>query len=370
MPEPQPQPDPPVVDVEVVEIPPPADGEVSDLAAESKAARAQQALVVADRAALDRRDATSAMFDPGAFDLRVRQATALANSTLLPEAMCLTGPKGAKRRLPQNVIIANCMFLVADASRWLVDPYALLPECYPKPGGGGVAYQGKVIAGILNKHLRIRLRYAFTGEGENRVCRCYAYMNEEDPEKPGTRLMLDVEVAYKDAVTKNRDGRVKEAWTKDRDQKLTYVAAIKWGRRHAPELVAGTITAEDLEQQGLDALSTPALPAPPGGVPPSLAAFAGQPSASSDPPPAAPAADPPPARPQQVQPPAPPQGPNPGEAPLSEATFQELKRLARDAGLDDEGLSKLAWRVCRRRFDKLLESDAPVLADVLSRGKS
>lgn len=316
---------------------------------------------------LARRDGGSWSFDPAAFALAQQQAKALANSSLLPRHLTHQG----NQALAVQQVIANCLFLVADAWRWRVNPYALLPECYPRPGGGGMAYQGKVIAGILNKHLGIRLAYKWTGEGEDRACTCVAQL-------PGEDFLRSAEVVFKNVKTHDKDGRLKAAWTKDLDQKLSYNAVIKWGRLHAPELVTGVITAEEAELMEQERRSTAAVAPQPTGAttPPSLVAFAqaaspaspavGSSQAGEPDPPSVPGAGAAGAAPPSAPAPG-PSSPDSKPKPITRRALEELIKLAKDqAGLERPQLEQLAVEKCEgRTLTKLYESDClPLVQEV------
>lgn len=306
------------------------------IAPEKKGSTRELVEQVTSSEALARRDGSSWSFDPSAFALAQQQASALAASSLLPRH--LTHLKD--QALSKQQVIANCMFLVADAARWRVNPYALLPECYPRPGGGGMAYQGKVIAGILNKHLGIRLMYRWAGQGEDRTCICFAALpGELDPET-GRQLIRDAKVRFGDVKTYDRDGRLKAAWTQDLDQKLSYNACVKWGRLHAPELVTGVITAEEAELMEQERRSAQ-LPTPPpsgtsGAPPPSLVAFA---QAAASPTPEAGSSQ---AGERES-------AAKKGDQPIASRALAEIVKMAKDAGLSKDDLAKLARQTCEGR---------------------
>src|SRR5262245_9323111 len=317
-------------------------------AEESLSTKALVALDPEARAALERRDAGSYVFDPSAFALAQQVAKSMAASALLPQH--LRARTGAET-------IANCMFLVADAMRWRVSPHAPMAECYPRPGGGGLAHQGKAIAVVVNKCLNVHLNYRYSGAGEDRACAAFATTTGESAER------TTPPVIYRRAVTRNRDGTPKAAWTNDPDQKLSYNAATKWARQHAPELVTGVITADEADAMAEERRATmPATPTP-GEPPASLRRFVEE----TEPHQEAPIPDDRPTIPPSA---GEPPGATPEPAPRR--SIVELQKLAKENHLQLEDLEKLCRAVTegRRGLAQLWATDCgPLVQEILRTGK-
>lgn len=191
----------------------------------------------------------------------------------------------ASFRAAEQRTIANCILVVDQALRWGMNPFSIMGETYE--AGGKLAYQGKLVAAVVNARAGItkRLDYTFAGEGKDRTVTVAATFR-------GESLPRTADLRWEDARTDNK------MWTKDPDQKLIYSAVVKWARRWCPEIVLGIQTDDDLERiaiehaalqpqrvgSSLDAFATVgALPAgpPSNPMPPGLSA--GTPL-SSDPP--------------------------------------------------------------------------------------
>ncbi len=186
-------------------------------------------------------------FNLALFETSLRISKVLSRASLLPDHLRID-PK-TKAVLPIEQIEANCVLIVNQAFRWGVDPFAIAPESYVV--GGKLAYQGKLIAGLINASgkLKERLKPTYTGEGENRVVTLSGFIIGE--QEPST-----VELEYKKAVTR-KDGKITDQWTRDPDQKLFYSAAIKWARRHTPEILLGIVTPEYNVDEDTTDLSSP-----------------------------------------------------------------------------------------------------------------
>ena len=338
----------------------PAPATPAELLAPEAALSTKELVALDSGEQLERRDAGSYVFDPGAFAHAQNVAKALAASDLLPQHL---------RSERAATTIANCLFLVADAMRFRMPAHSLMRECYPLPGGGGLAYQGKLIAGVINKFLNVRLNYRYTGSGEDRACAAFATIPGETEERTTTPVI------YKKAVTKGKDGTVKPAWLIDPDQKLSYNAALKWARMHAPELVTGVVTADEADAMAEERRAMlPATPVPES-TPESLRRFV------EDTPTPAPVTE----TRQEVSavgvgstaPPADQTSEPPGAAPSPDTIPRErvdaLQKLAKENKVSLDELQVICRRVTgghRPTVVHLLVSDIPeVLQQILDAGK-
>lgn len=180
----------------------------------------------------------SHLLDQGKFEQMQRVASLMAKASLIPDHLT----KGSKEQT-----LANCFLVVNQAFRWGLDPFSVAPETYSV--GGKLAFQGKLIAAVVNARagLRGRLQYGFTGkEGTDARTVTVSGAFADDP---GNVLQVTVNVGK--AKTSN------DMWRKDPDQKLCYNGAIKWARRYCPEAMLGVLTDDDLQRMedngGLDA---------------------------------------------------------------------------------------------------------------------
>lgn len=166
------------------------------------------------------------LLDTARFEHCYRIATAMSKASLIPEHLKAGG---------QEQAAANCFLVVNQALRWGFDPFTVAGATYSI--GGKLAYEGKLIAAVVNSRGRLQfpLSYEFTGQGENLEVTVSGTLQGE--EKPRT-----VKVKVKDARTNNK------MWNTDPEQKLCYNGAIKWARRHSPELVMGVISEDDGER--------------------------------------------------------------------------------------------------------------------------
>lgn len=169
------------------------------------------------------------LMDTARFEHMQRIANLMASASLLPDHL------RGKGEFAQQQTAANCFLVVNQALRWKMDPFAVAPETYSV--GGKLAFQGKLVAALVNTRagLKKNLDYQFSGSGNERTLRVVGEFQNESAAREAV-------VVLKDVRTKN------DMWTKDPDQKLIYTGAIKWARRHCPEVLLGVLTDDDVDR--------------------------------------------------------------------------------------------------------------------------
>lgn len=164
-------------------------------------------------------------------------AQTMASAALIPEHLLGRKKGGVLQYFTADEIRANCFLIVNQAFRWGMDPFAVMPETYVV--GGKLAYQGKLIAGLVNSlaNLEERLSYEFTGtKGKD------DFTVTVSGKFKGAPAPVTVQVSVGQAKTDN------QMWIKDPEQKLVYTGATKWARRWCPEIILGIMTDDDADQ--------------------------------------------------------------------------------------------------------------------------
>jgi len=128
----------------------------------------------------------------------------------------------------------DCILVIRLAQHLGMDPLMLAQECFSI--NGRLMLSGKLAAAVINTNgnLAERLRYEYSGEGDERKIKVIGRFGSEETAR-------EVEVKYKDAKTNN------EQWKKQPDQQLMYAGARTWGRRHVPELLLGVTFVEEAD---------------------------------------------------------------------------------------------------------------------------
>lgn len=173
------------------------------------------------------------LFDTARFEHALRIAGAMASANLIPKHL----REDKNGEFQPDTVKANCFMIVNQAIRWGFDPFALLKESYVVAGILG--WQGKLICAVINARagLKENLDFTFTGKKgtpEYEVT-VHGTFKSEDHERIVTLTVAQAKTAN-------------EIWVRDPEQKLCYSGAIKWARRHAPEVVLGVLIDDDVDK--------------------------------------------------------------------------------------------------------------------------
>lgn len=130
---------------------------------------------------------------------------------------------------------ANCFMIIEQAMRWGMSPMAVAQGT--SVINGRLMFEGKLVAAVVNANgnLSQRLRYEYSGKGDDLVCMVIGTIKGEL--EPRT-----VKVRLGDVKTQN------EQWRKQPEQQLTYHASRVWARRHMPELMMGVYAPEEFDE--------------------------------------------------------------------------------------------------------------------------
>ncbi|MCA9506419.1 MAG: recombinase RecT [Dehalococcoidia bacterium] len=160
-----------------------------------------------------------------AFALAQREATALANSALVPKEF--------------NGNVANCLIALNLARRIGADPLMVMQNL--DVIHGRPSFRATFLIACLNQCGRFTpLRYRFEGEGDARTC--IAVANDKDTGEEYEGPPVSIEMAKAEGwATKNGS-----KWKTMPDLMLRYRAAAFFARTTAPEVAMGLYTAEEI----------------------------------------------------------------------------------------------------------------------------
>ncbi len=168
----------------------------------------------------------------------------IAGSQMVPESLRTKGPANNKVALSVEEIQANVFFVVEIADRWGISPFALLPCASMVHGRLG--FEGKVIDAVLEGVYGIKLKYDWSGEGEN--------------------MAIVVSGADRHGEIKEIEGTVKEwktthsgtPWRPATYKKmLAYRGAREWARLHKSVAMLASFQMTSCTKQRWSAAPTP-----------------------------------------------------------------------------------------------------------------
>lgn len=187
------------------------------------------------------------VLDTARFEHMQRIAVSMARSSLVPESLRTVGPKDSKEDLPFETVVANCFRIVNFSVRAGIDPFAALDCC--SLVHGRLCLEGKLVAAVIQAKLGIDLEY-------------------EWDDKEGDKLGIVVSGKMHDGRVKTIKGTVGEwktagnnsPWPKQARKQLAYRGAREWARLHAPAILLGVYTPDELEALSENARAVRAVP--------------------------------------------------------------------------------------------------------------
>ena len=130
-----------------------------------------------------------------------------------------------------------CLAIVIQAIEWRLSPYAVANKSYSV--NDRLAFESQLIQAVILQRAPIkgRLKVEYEGEGEHRVCRVWATLENGDT--------VDYTSPPRGRITPQNS----PLWKSDPDQQQFYYAARALCRRHFPDVLLGIYSKDELEDQ-------------------------------------------------------------------------------------------------------------------------
>lgn len=166
-------------------------------------------------------------------------AEKIGSSSLVPKTLKTKGSGNNEEALPPEQVLANVFFVVEQADRWNISPFALMPCASVVHGRLG--FEGKVIDAVLEGVYGIKLKYDWSGDGEN--------------------MKIVVSGADRHGVIETIEGSVQEwkttgngsPWRPATYKKmLAYRGAREWARVHKSVAMLGIVSDDELHEAEME----------------------------------------------------------------------------------------------------------------------
>lgn len=167
--------------------------------------------------------------------------------------------------------VGDCAAVIGQAMRWGMDHNAVAQKTHLV--NGALGYEAQLIIAVLNnsRALATRLDFEWFGawngidgkadKSADRGVRVWATMRGEEKSR-----LLEVTMAQVGTVRNSPN------WAADPRQQIAYLAAKRWGRLHAPDVILGVYTPDELEDAAAGGSSRSASNAPPRNAPAAVVA--------------------------------------------------------------------------------------------------
>lgn len=157
--------------------------------------------------------------------------------------------KAVRKHLRNNP--GACFGIVIQAVEWGLSPYAVANKSYEV--NDQLAYESQLIQAVILRRAPIkgRIKFDYTGEGDQRVCIASAVTIEGDT------------VEYRSPPLARITPKNSPLWKNDPDQQLAYFSGRALCRRHFPDVLMGIYDIDELEAGAMKTVS-PAASEPSG----------------------------------------------------------------------------------------------------------
>lgn len=173
----------------------------------------------------------------GGTDITGGQGRAAFLPTSMGEAMEIAKLMAGGNFVPKHLrgVPGDCLAVVMQAARWGMDPFAVGNKTYFV--NDRMAYEAQLVNAVVNSSnvLAGRLKVEWFGEGNNLECEVTGFI-KGDPDPKTRRVKINT------ITTRNSP-----LWKQDPEQQLAYFAQRAWARLHAPEVLLGVYTPDEIE---------------------------------------------------------------------------------------------------------------------------
>ena len=173
----------------------------------------------------------------GGTDITAGQGRAAFLPTSMGEAMEIAKLMAGGNFVPKHLrgVPGDCLAVVMQAARWGMDPFAVGNKTYFV--NDRMAYEAQLVNAVVNSSnvLAGRLKVEWFGEGNNLECEVTGFI-KGDPDPKTRRVKINT------ITTRNSP-----LWKQDPQQQLAYFAQRAWARLHAPEVLLGVYTPDEIE---------------------------------------------------------------------------------------------------------------------------
>lgn len=214
--------------------------------------------------------ATAEQFSPPAISSAARSSTALVMDNASMDKMLRLAEVMASGRstLPKHLQgnVGDCMAVVMQSVQWNMNPFAVAQKTHLV--NGTLGYEAQLVAAVVNNSPLIRDRFNFEWFGD--WTKVIGKVVEKDSKRnpgekyraPGWTLADEKGLGVRvwATIKGESEPRVLEIlltqagvrnsslWADDPKQQLAYLAQKRWARLHAPDVILGVYTRDELEE--------------------------------------------------------------------------------------------------------------------------
>ena len=178
----------------------------------------------------------------------------LANLQRMAEAMAT-----ARITVPKHLAGSpgDCLAIVMQAAQWQMNPFAVAQKTHVV--NGALGYEAQLVNAVVSASslLATRIQYAF--EGDWKGCNGKADKSDERAVVVSATLVNEQQPRTL-RVSMAQVGEVRNSplWVSDPRQQLAYLATKRWARLHAPDVMLGVYSVDELQDHAIERPMGPA----------------------------------------------------------------------------------------------------------------
>lgn len=175
----------------------------------------------------------AAIFSPEGMDRLVRFATLMADS---------------KATVPQHLAgkPADCLAVTMQAAQWGMNPFAVAQKTHVV--NGTLGYEAQLVNAVVSSSNLISTRLNYRWDGD------WSKVNGKSDKSPSLTVtvsaVLKGEAEPRELTISMAQAGVRNSplWEQDPRQQLAYLCVKRWARLHAPDVLLGVYTPDELQE--------------------------------------------------------------------------------------------------------------------------
>ena len=168
----------------------------------------------------------------------------LANMQRMAETMA-----GARITIPKHLAGSpgDCLAIVMQAAQWQMNPFAVAQKTHIV--NGALGYEAQLVSAVVSSSPLLSSRISYEWEGD------WTGVNGKADKSDARAVLVSATLRGEVRprmlrVSMAQVGEVRNSplWISDPRQQLAYLATKRWARLHAPDVMLGVYTVDELEE--------------------------------------------------------------------------------------------------------------------------
>lgn len=155
----------------------------------------------------------------------------------------------ARVTVPKHLVgqPGDCLAIIFQAAQWHMNPYAVAQKTHIV--NGTLGYEAQLVNAVVSSSSLLQNRIAYQWEGDWKGCNGKTDKDDSRACTVTARLKgEDAPRSLRVSMAQVGDTRNSPLWVADPRQQLAYLATKRWARLHAPDVLLGVYTTDELAE--------------------------------------------------------------------------------------------------------------------------